>query len=339
MPLNPFIYDTAYFRNIKDRGENIKAADFDVQFNAIASFLNNAVTPVLNQLISDSVPGSTAPQDINKFLRNIGDGNTEWSSIGQDAIADYSLEFTKLSKCTAGTILGSGADKILTPITPNTAGEALISQAGNRPLWRKIRAENIDDRQITAEKIALRTLTNDNFQDGVLATQLLDNSVTAAAVVDRTITSAKIADNSINADLLGDLIGVIAGDGTRGQSVQLYGNTIPDGYFAPVLVNGYYQTDRYYGAFGFEGSVNNTHFIRGTKIPTSKWRDKSIRGYDIADKAIASYQIADNSLAGYRVVQPVLNNYSLVRNINDLIADGSITPAHLTPTTRQALGL
>lgn len=343
MPLNPFIRDKAYFQNIKDRDDRMKAVDFDAQFNQIADYINNQILPLLNQVIIDSIPGSAAPADVNKFLRNVGDGTTQWSSIGQSAIEDYSLEFTKFSKTNPGTILASGGDNILSEVTPQEAGQVLISVAGDKPIWRKIRSENIEDRQITAGKIAYRTLTNDNFQEGVLATQLIDNAVTAETIANTTIGTDKIADGAIDADILGDLTPAFIGKAPQGFDipVQLYGNTIPDGFFTPVA--GYFHTDDYYLEH-FQAYINYTHIQPGTLIPTSKFVIGGISGAQLADGVIADYQIAPQSLDGARFWRKYVDGngnyqYQLVKDINDLIPDSAITREKLTPRARQQLNL
>lgn len=330
MPISPLLHNDTNFEDIKDRGQTMNAVTFDVEFSKIVNFINNKIISVLNQLISDSVPGSVNPNDINKFRRNIGDGTTDWASIGNDALIDFSLEFSKLSKCTPCSILATGADKIFKEVTTDQSNFTLISQANNLPVWRKISSENIFDRNVTADHIALGTLTNDNFENGLLVTQLLDDAVTAIKIVDRTISTVKIEEGAIDGDVLRDLQEGLIGrryvDNTL-RNIQLWGNTLPDGFIpAP-------------GYFFFTQTIDYTHLRNDFKLPIGKLVT-SIQGKNIADGAIANYQIANQSLNGERLNQAITDHsYRLPRDINDLIADGGIAPENLPLQYRQALGL
>lgn len=337
MPISPFVLDPAYFENIEARQETMNAADFDTQFAAVADFINSSVLPVVNQLIDDKVPGSVSPGDANKFLRNIGDGTVEWASIGQNAILDFSLAFSKLSKCTAGSILAAGANRVFKEVTPREAGQVLISQANNAPIWAKLRGNNVDDRQITTEKIALQTLTNENFQEGVLFTQLLDDSVTAEKIADLTIPTAKIADGAIDGDILGGLANQFTG---VNFFIPLWPNTLPDGF---INVVPYLGTNN--------NVINYRHISNGFKIPVAKLNTNNpVFNFSVADGAVASYQIAENTISGGRLYYINLGSgipnrgdrdttIIPVRDINDFLADGSIQPQHLPSNYRAILGL
>lgn len=342
MPINPLVRSVTHFQGLKDRNQKMKAVDFDDQFALIADYLNTSVVPVINQLIAQKVPGSTNPADINKFFRNVGDGTVEWASIGNDAIQDYTLELRKLSRSNPGTILAAGANRAFSDVTPNAEGDVLISQAGALPVWQKLRAINVEDRQITSEKIALATLTNDNFQNGILTTQLLDNSVTAEKITNKTLLTNKFQDGVIDENIMGvDLLSIFTGNqnpNTNQQRLYLWGNVLPDNFI----------TDRQTFSFGYEtffgpNKINSTHLAPNFKISANKFTLNNLfsGGEDMryfADQIIASYQIADNSLnASYRLVHTPSS--SLSRNINDLIADGAIQPQHLPPVYRAVLGL
>lgn len=332
MPISNLLHNETNFADIRDRGETMNAIDFDDAFTQIVNFINNNIITELNQLLGGAVPGSTNPNDINKFRRNIGDGTTEWAFIGNDAFEDFTLEFSKLSRCTPCTVLATGADRIFKEVTTDQSNFTLISQANNLPVWRKLRSENIIDRAITGAKIALGTLTNENLQNDLLATQLLDNAVTGVKIVDRTIPTGKIENGAINEDILRDLLSPLIGRNFAGgfqTTIQLYGNTLPDGF----ITNLNYFT-------GASNSLIRYYHLRGDfKIPLNvpiTWS-----AYNVADGAIAGYQIANRSLSGLRLNQPTNNSGGtvLVRDINDLIADAGIAPANLPANYRVALGL
>lgn len=329
MPISPLVYNVSNFEDIRDRGDTMNAIDFDEAFTKIVNFINDEIITELNQLVGGAIPGSTNPADINKFRRNVGDGTTDWASIGNDALANLSLGFSKLSKCTPGSILATGADKIFREVTTDQLHFTLISQANNLPIWRKLRSENIEDRQVTGIKIALATLTNDNFEDGLLATQLLDNAVTRVKIVDRTIPTSKIADGTIDANILRDLLSPLIGRnfaGGHSTTIQLYGNTLPDGFI---------NNSSYLGGF----LINYRYLRNDFKLPPGM-PFYNITGLNIGDQAIANYQIAPRSLNGTRINQYLPGStYKLPRDINDLIADGGIGPENLPASYRTALGL
>lgn len=333
MPISPLIYNENNFTDIRDRGDTINAIDFDAAFNQIIDFINDEIIANLNQLLGGAVPGSVNPADINKFRRNVGDGTTEWSSIGNDALDDYTLEFSKLSKCTPCSILATGADKIFKEVTTDQSHFTLISQANALPIWRKLRAENVDDRQITGIKIALGTLTNENLENDLLATQLLDDAVTGVKIVDRTIPTGKIADGAIDENVLGNLMDTLIGRNMAGgynTSVNLYGNTLPDGFIANA---------NYFQPFS-NSTIYYYHLRNDFKFPIGLVIN-NIGATNVGNGAIANYQIALRSLNGIRLNEFTSDNgtYRLPRDINDLIADGGIAPANLPAHYRTALGL
>lgn len=334
MAIAPLVHNEANFQDMRDRGDTMNANEFDLAFSEIVNFINNQIISTLNQLLSGAVPGSTDPNDINKFRRNVGDGTTEWASIGNDAFDDFTLGFSKLSKCTPCSILAAGADKIFREVTTDQSNFTLISQANSLPVWRNIRSQNIDDRQITGVKIALRTLTNDNLENNLLATQLLDDAVTGIKVVNRTIPTSKIEDETINENILQDLLAGLVGRrfiDNGNANILLWGNTLPDGFITNI---------NYFSVFSPATTINYTNLRDDFQLPFGiAFETITFRCY--GDQCIANYQIANRSLSGLRLNQPTNNSGGtvLARNINDLIADGGIAPENLPAAYRTALGL
>jgi len=77
MALNPLLnIDLDYFTNIKNLGDTpaakIKAVYFDNQFNIIGDYINNEVIPLLDQLVTNSLPGTDVLGTANK--RGLGYG-------------------------------------------------------------------------------------------------------------------------------------------------------------------------------------------------------------------------------------------------------------------------
>lgn len=338
MPLNPLIIETDYFTNIQNRSGLMKAADFDFQFNNIVNYINSSVISLLNTLTSDTTPGSQDPNKVNTYLKNVGDTTTEWSNIIPDNIPDYSLSFIQLAQANPCSVIGTGTDQILRPISSTEDRQSLISQNNDIPVWNKITAANIEDRQITDIKIALATLLNNNFQQGVLDIQLLNDSVTTEKIVDNTIPSEKIADEAINEVILGGLIDQFCG--RNGSKVFLWGNVLPDNFINNNKLIATYQPSGTPVA-ELPYTIDYTKLVVGFQIQALNYRGGQFSDTfafyptDIADKAIEGYQIVDNSLAGGRLFQ---YGYSL-RQIDFMLEDDSIEIENLPADYRAKLGL
>jgi len=336
MALNPLLTQIDYFENIQNRGGLMKAADFDFQFNDIINYINSSVIPLLNTLVSDTTPGSQDPNKVNTYLRNVGDATTEWSNITNNNIPDYSLSFAQLAQSNPCSVIGAGVDQILRPVTPIENRQSLISRANNSPVWKKITAANIEDRQISDRKIALASLVNNNFQQGVLDIQLLNNSVTTEKIADNTIPSTKIADVAINTEILGDLVDQFCG--RNGSKVILWGNVLPNNFINNNILIAIYNP---YRLAEIPYTIDHTKLAAGFQIQALNYRgrqwddNKAFNPTDIADKAIESYQIAENSLAGGRLFQ---FGYSL-RAVNSMLQDDSIGITNLPADYRAKLGL
>jgi hypothetical protein len=338
MALNPLIIETDYFTNIQNRRGLMKAADFDFQFNNIVNYINSSVISLLNTLTSGTTPGSQDPNKVNTYLKNVGDTTTEWSNIISDNIPDYSLSFIQLAQANPCSVIGTGTDQILRPISSLEDRQSLISQNNDIPVWNKITAANIEDRQITDIKIALATLLNNNFQQGVLDIQLLNDSVTTEKIANNTIPSGKIADEAINEMILDGLINQFCG--RNGSKVFLWGNVLPDNFINNNKLIATYQPSGTPVA-ELPYTIDYTKLSPGFQIQALNYRGGqgsdtfAFQPTDIADKAIEGYQIVDGSLAGGRLFQ---YGYSL-RQIDSMLEDDSIEIDNLPADYRAKLGL
>ena len=188
MPIDNFRRVANYFNT----SNTLKAGGVDSQFNLISDYLDNKVVPILNKLISDSIPGSVNPADINKFLQNVGDGTTTWSAINSDSIADGGLAFSKLARANPGSILASGANQILRAVTPTETNQVLVSVANDAPIWRKLVDADIEERSIKANHIAPNSIRGFNVAPNVLNTQLINNTIDNAKLKDRSIKTVHL---------------------------------------------------------------------------------------------------------------------------------------------------
>jgi hypothetical protein len=342
MALNPLIIETDYFTAIQNRRGLMKAADFDFQFNNIVNYLNSEVAFLLRKLVADSTPGSIAPDKVNTYLHNKGDGTTEWTHIDYSNIPDYSVRYEQLAQSNPCSILACGVDNIFKAVSPTEDRQILTSQNNAIPVWKKINAANIEDRAIIESKIDMGSLLNENFQQDILNILLQSNSVTTATIADNTIPSAAIANNAVTQQVLGNVI-TDQLCGRNGDKVILWGNTLPDGFInVPSLIKIDIPP---WDGFSTDYPIDYTKLADDFKIPITAYATyDAFHQYNLDDGCIESYQIKENSLDGNRLrwIDTVyIGGYAhlLSRDVNDLLEDGSIGIEHLPYAYRAILGL
>ena len=57
MSLTPYIKDSAFFQNLRDRNMTIAYGDLDDSFNNLVSYINNNIAPVVDILFSQEYVG------------------------------------------------------------------------------------------------------------------------------------------------------------------------------------------------------------------------------------------------------------------------------------------
>ena len=352
MPLNPLIIETDYFESIQNRKGLMKAGDFDLQFNNITNYINSSILPLLNQLIANTTPGTQDPNKANTYLQNVGDGTTQWSKITFNDIPDLSLSFAKLVQTNPCSILATGVDQIFRAIPPTEDRQSLISQDNSNPVWRKINAANIEDRQITDAKIALASLVQANFKAGLLAIQLTDNAVTTGKIIDNTIPTEKIANGAVNNDILGDLIANQFA-GRNGIKTILWGNTLNDRIilnptflsknstaFPDYTIKNFpIDYTKLAPDFKIPALLYNKRFSFVLHDPTIYTDPQYINNIELG--SIQGWQIKDNSIDGarlfYKGQQPYLRRSE--RPLSQMIGVGAIGIENLSPSYKAKLGL
>lgn len=353
MPLNPLVIETDYFESIQNRKGLMKAGDFDFQFNNITNYINSSIIPLLNQLIANTTPGTQDPNKVNTYLKNVGDGTTDWSNITFNEIPDLSLSFAKLVQTNPCSILATGVDQIFRAVTPLEDRQSLISQNNSNPVWRKITAANIGDRQITDKKIALSSLVQANFKEGLIAIKLTDNAVTTSKIADNTIPTEKVVNGAVNSDVLGNLIANQFA-GRNASKAILWGNTLRDGIIAnPWFLSKNNTIFQDYNIKTYP--INYTKLTPDFKIPptlynrTWAWRvynsdyDPAKYPNNLAPNCIAGWQIKDNSIDGARLFYQKGTGYPVFRAsqrpLGQMIAHGAIGIENLSPSYKAKLGL
>lgn len=332
MPLNNLVIEKDYFTQIQNRKGLMKAVDFDFQFNNITNYINNSIIPILKNITQNIVPGSTIPELAMTYLKNVGDGTTEWSSIAFNDIQDYTLSYAKLVQTNPCSVLATDVNQSFIAVTAIEAGQALISQNNNTPIWKKITGNNIEDRQIVDQKIARGSLLSRNFAPGILGTRLELNSITRGKVQINTIRDTSINNGAIDRDVLGDRL---ADElcGANGSKLMLWSNTLSNDFIK--------------SHFLLKGAKNppNSRPIDYTKLdPNFKIDERCYNVYafssaNLSYGCIEGYQIEKGSLRGDRLFWQDNQGKHSALPINDMLADGAIEIVNLPSSYKSKLGL
>lgn len=195
--LNSFIRDTAYFQIRRDQQLLMNAEDFDFQFINFINYINNKITPVINKLEEQVIPGTDEEGTANTFLRNIGDGTTEWATINNEAVNNYSIAFSKLVQAATGSIFATANDRVFKVVTPASGNQILSSVNNSLPVWQKAKGDNFETRSITGRNIGFSCIGLEHLSPDVTGRPVNENSVLGRHILDLSIPGSKFADNSI----------------------------------------------------------------------------------------------------------------------------------------------
>lgn len=197
MSISSFIRDTAYFQIRRDQQMMINAEDFDLQFNNIANYTNNKIRPIVNNLQGNGLPGTDEPGTANTFLRNIGDGNTEWAPINNEAINNFAITFSKLVLAATGSIFATGNDRIFRTVTPTDVDQVLVSTNNDLPVWQKLQGENFADRVLAGNHINYAAINATHLSPQIIGRPVHANSILERHILDQTIPGSKMMDGAL----------------------------------------------------------------------------------------------------------------------------------------------
>lgn len=201
MSFSAFIRDTAYFQIRRDQQMVMNAEDFDLQFNKIVNYINTKIVPIVNNLGGNNIAGTNEPNTANTFLRNIGDGTTEWAPINNNAINDYSIAFSKIIRTppnAIGSVFATGADRAFRLVAPSAENQALVSRNNNLPVWQKLKSENFFDRALDGAKINYAAIGLEHLGPEVTGRDVDDNAIFSRHIQDQTITGLQLADGILS---------------------------------------------------------------------------------------------------------------------------------------------
>jgi len=194
--LDKYTGDSAYFQSLRDRNMSIARRDLDLSFNNIVDYINKQVLPVVSTLTDKKAVGVQGGSD--RFLRNIGNGDTIFDIIRSRDLSDYSLGLNKFMQQTPYGVITSNSNDDLQTFAPTEANQVLVSGENLVPLWKKLSAANFADRSVDSAKVAIGTLSARHLAQGIIGKPLNVNSIETRYIKDNTITGNKIAPSSFD---------------------------------------------------------------------------------------------------------------------------------------------
>lgn len=188
MPIDQFRRKPNYFSS----KVKIRSSDVDSQFNYTASFINNKLLPVINNLIYEQFIGTDNPALQNAFLTNAGDGTAKWDFITSDSFLYNGLSLIKIEKAIDNSVLASNNLGDYTYVTPTGENQTLKSVLGASPVFGKITGSCFEARSILGRHVALNSI-----EAGNITTETCN-------IPDNSIPAFKFADNSVTTNVLQD---------------------------------------------------------------------------------------------------------------------------------------
>jgi hypothetical protein len=202
--LEPFIRDTAFFQNLRDRDMTVSSTDLDSQFNNIAGYINKKIIPLTRLIQNKEIPGVQGYA--NSLLKNVGDGTTTFSYLNATDITDYTITLDKFKAMPPRSIIAAGADRILRSVTASAEGQILSSIRSNTPIWQNIALANFGEGALPASKVAVGTLTEDHLSPGIIGRPLDPRAVRNEHIINNTIPGSKIASEAITGSHISDAL-------------------------------------------------------------------------------------------------------------------------------------
>lgn len=204
MSLTPYIKDSAFFQNLRDRNMTIAYGDLDDSFNNLVSYINNNIAPVVDILFSQEYVGIKG--NSTSFLRNKGDGTTIFDIIRKTDIPNNSLTLDKFELLKANSVLASNNNGILGAVAITSNNQVLISRSLNSPQWEKINNNCFQDNSIEKEKVGIEALSARHLAPNIIGRPLSENSIENPYIQNGTIPNTKINNGALTSTKLNDLL-------------------------------------------------------------------------------------------------------------------------------------
>jgi hypothetical protein len=265
--LNLFARDRTYFQTLRDNNINIASYNIDLQYNSIASYLNDEVVPAINSIIGGALPGILG--NSNKYLHNKGDGTTNFDTI-EKGIDNHSIAFSKLIKSAVNSVLATNGYGEVVSISTDEANNVLISQNGDAPVWTKLTSINIADGQVIGNKIANGSIGREHLKPGTLVPNIANGRIRSENFAANEITAGKFLNASITTPKLGiiaTVLPVIQDQNRRGQILKQH------------IINGTLTPQRFADKSIVHIMFNKYKCLTSNKIAPDTITDKYLRAY------------------------------------------------------------
>jgi hypothetical protein len=187
----------SFFRLLRNDKRTIESIDLDSGFASIIDYLNDVIVPAVNDMQAGALPGINGSPDY--FLTNVGDGSVTWNTLN-NVIIDHTIATTKIEKAVYnGAALISNNVGHLDIVAPTNANMVLTYRNNNKPIYKFITTENIEDRAITYADIADKSIIKEHLHQEIV--DIIDAAVPNEMVADvLNITGNNFNDGSITTD-------------------------------------------------------------------------------------------------------------------------------------------
>lgn len=190
--LEQYSKDSAFFQSLRDRNMTIAHNDLDSSFNDIAKYINGKMLKVIDILQDKKAVGLENDRD-DMFLRNIGDGTTEFDIIRNSDIKEHIINLNKFKKISKNSVIASDVNGNLQTVKPTAQRQLLLSNSNALPSWKALLSNCFEDKSIKETNIALQTLSARHLANGILGKPLGENAIKTRHIKENTLDELKFA--------------------------------------------------------------------------------------------------------------------------------------------------
>lgn len=345
----------------KSSNNIIKSSEIDTRFNDIVNYLNTEIIFNLNKLNNNVIIGSLIQSDINSILKSNSDIGYLWKKINNDDFSSNVIDIRKLNyKITSNSIfISSYNGNVQLVENQNTLNNiAICNNQGVK--FDRIDSNYIDpSTKITGNKIKYNSITLNNLRN--IIPTVSNNSIIGSYFKQQVITTEKIINNSItlnsfNSRMQDLLTNYIWGDiipknfinlnstGIRYNIINKWDRNFLVKMFDHVLPISHASNNRViipiekFDKFRVKNIVKYyTHFSKETDLSLTDPLGKKVGAEKIY--ILSPNNFKPNSINPNRLICWFnMQNNEKCLNINDIIANNTLSIDHFTPTIKTKIG-
>lgn len=195
MPIKLLKQNLEYF---KYTNNIIKSVEIDNRFNDIVNYLNNEIIYKLNNLNKDIIVGSLLQTDINSILKSNNDVGYKWKKIDNDDFADKSINIKKLNyKVINNSIFIADDYGNIKLLKNQNMKDNTIVCINNKINFDRIKVEHmLSTSYISGDKISYNTIDSYNLAN--IKNTLFDSIIVGKFIKNKSILSKHIKNGSID---------------------------------------------------------------------------------------------------------------------------------------------